>query len=95
MISRLHTKTYPCYSTISYPNTRSRNPNHHEIGNLYKQLTSLLTSPHPNHNTRTNESLRTPPLSNNPRSLQSSSTFDFTINKMLRTKAKEIIRGQI
>ena len=71
------------------------NPNHHGMGNSYEQPTSPLTSPHSNHNTRTNESLRTPPLSNNPRSLQSSSTFDFTINKMLRTKAKEIIRGQI
>ena len=82
MISVLHTKTYPCYSTKSYPNTHSRNPNHYGMGIPSEQPTSPPTSLHPNHNTQTNESPRIPPLSNNPRSPQSSPTFDFTINKM-------------
>ena len=61
------------------------------MGNSYEQPTSPLTSPHSNHNTRTNESLRTPPPSNNPRSPQSSPTFDFTINKMSQIEARKLL----
>ena len=91
MISTLHTKTYPCYSTNSYPNTRSRNPNHHGMGNPSEQPPSPPTSPHPNHNTRTNDSPRTPPPSNNPRFPESSPAFDFTINKISRIEARKLL----
>ena len=60
MISILHSKTYPCHSTSPCPNTRSRNPNHFEIGNSSDPLPSPPTSPHSNLNSRSNNNPRTP-----------------------------------
>ena len=102
MISTLHIKTYPCYSTNSYPNISSRNSNRTGTDHPSEPPPSLPTSPHYNHTSRipppspstsphANYNPRTPPPSKNPRTSNSTAAFGFSITKISRTEARKLL----